>query len=464
MLVPTFVLLLEQLQYVYLFYLIIINSTTTLMTWVTIKQILLNYFFDTQSFLYQVLKTEAYLPISIIAPAFNEQETIVTSIYSLLKLDYKEYEIIIVNDGSKDETLHRIIKHFNLHQTSLPVESKLKHKSIRNIYRSDEHHNLIVIDKENGGKSDALNAGINLSNYPLICCVDADTILEKDALLQGLRKFMQDRRLIAVGGAMGITNGSIIREHTLVEKKLSNNVLEGFQVLEYLRGFFIGRVGWQGSNGLILISGAFGIFKKDIVLKIGGYRHALGEDFDLLIRMRRYCYENKIEHRVTSIAKILCWTQSPSDYTSLLKQRNRWHRGLLETLYHHKKLFFNPKYGVVGMVSFPYFLFIEALGPIITFMGILSIMILYAFEVVTPYTVIIFFLLEFVWGILFNIFTLYLDIFSTHPYKSSWSYIKLIFLSFLEPFIYKPILKAELFMATFNFMNTNWGEIKRKEL
>lgn len=464
MLIPTFILFLEQFQYLYFLYLIGINIITTLMIWSTLKQMFLNYFFDTQTFLYQVLKTKAYLPISIIAPAFNEEETIITSISSLLKLDFNEYEIIIVNDGSQDETLHQIIKHFNLHPVTLPIESKLKHKTIRNIYRSHKYQNLIVLDKENGGKSDALNAGINFSNYPLICCVDADTILEKDALLQGLERFIQDKRLIAVGGAIGVINGSTIQNHRLAEKRLSNNFLEGFQVLEYLRGFFAGRVGWQGSNGLILISGAFGIFKKDIILKIGGYRHTLGEDFDLLVRMRRYCYENKIDHRVTSIAEVLCWTQTPSDYTSLLKQRSRWQRGLLETLYHHKKLIFNPKYGIVGMISLPYFLFIEALGPIITFLGIFSLIILYSFELVTPYTILIFFLLEFIWGILLNIFTLYLDIFSTHPYKNNWSYMKLFLFSFLEPFIYKPILKAELFIATFNFMNTNWGEIKRKKL
>jgi len=464
MFTPAFILFLEQFQYLYLLYLITINFTTTVMTWTTIKQMILNYFFDTKIMLNQILKTKAYLPISIIVPAYNEQETIITSISSFLKLDFNEYEIIVVNDGSKDKTLDKIIKHFDLHAVALPMEPKLQHKNVRNIYRSHKYQNLIVLDKENGGKSDALNAGINLSNYPLICCVDADTILEKDAILQGLGKFVEDRRLIAVGGAMGITNGSTIKDHVLIEKKLPNNLIEGFQILEYLRGFFAGRVGWEGSNGLILISGAFGIFKKDLVLKIGGYRHALGEDFDLLIRMRRYCYENKIEHKVSSIAKILCWTQSPSDYSSLLKQRNRWHRGLLETLYHNKKLLFNPKYGIVGMVSLPYFLFIEALGPIITFLGIISIIILYYFGLVTFHTVLIFFLLEFIWGILLNIFTLYLDILSTHPYKNSWSYLKLILLSFLEPFIYKPLLKLELFIATFNFMNTSWGEIKRDKL
>jgi cellulose synthase/poly-beta-1,6-N-acetylglucosamine synthase-like glycosyltransferase len=434
------------------------------MTWITLKKMLWNYFYDVDPFLYTLYRTKAYTPISILAPAFNEQETIISSVYSLLQLDFKEYEIIIINDGSKDETLARVLEHFNLHSIAIPEEYILEHAKIRGVYKSKEYTNLVVIDKVNGGKADALNAAINLSAYPLICCVDADTILEKDAILYGLGEFIRDRRVIAVGGAIGITNGSVIKDHQLVERKVPNNFIEGFQVLEYLRGFFAGRVGWQKYNGLVLISGAFGIFKKDLVLQVNGYRHAIGEDFDLLIRMRRYCYENKIEHQVNFISQILCWTQCPGDYNSLLKQRNRWHRGLLETLFYHKKMLFNPKYGIVGLVTLPYFLIIEALGPLITFFGVISILVLYVFGLVNPYAILLFFLLEFVWGVMLNIFALYLELFSNHAYKGYWAYFKLLILSLFEPFIYKPLLKAELFMATFNFMNTSWGEIKRKAL
>lgn len=462
--IQNIIVIFQDIQIVYLVYLIFTNSITFLMIWLTLKEMMWNYFYQIDTLLYSLYRTNVYMPISILAPAYNEQETIISSVYSLLRLDFNEYEVIIINDGSKDETLKRLVDHFDLYEIAIPKNLTIDHAQIRAIYRSPKYEHLKIIDKVNGGKADALNSGINVSAYPLVCCVDADTILEKDSILFGLEKFIRDRRVIAVGGAIGITNGSEIKDYKLVKRRVPFNLVEGFQVLEYLRSFFAGRVGWQKYNGLVLISGAFGIFKKDLVKEIGGYRHTIGEDFDLLIRMRRYCYDNKIEHKVKFVSEILCWTQCPSDYSSLLKQRNRWHRGLLETLFYHRKMMFNYKYGVVGLVSLPYFLFIEALGPIITFIGIISIITLYFYGLANPYTIVIFFLLEFVWGIMLNIFSLYIDIFTKHAYKGFWAYIQLLLLSILEPFIYKPLMKAELFMATFNFMNSNWGEIKRKSL
>jgi len=454
----------EQIQYLYLIYLVITNFTSTVMIWIALRQMISNYFYEVDTLLYDLHNHNIYTPVSILAPAYNEQETIASSVNSLLQLNFREYEIIIINDGSKDATLDQLIKNFDLYHVGIPDNIILEHKKIRGVYRSSQYKNLVVIDKENGGKADALNSGINLSTYPLLCCVDADTILEKDSLLRGLGKFIKDRRTIAVGGAIGITNGSHIENHTLKHKKVPDNPIEGFQILEYLRGFFAGRIGWRKSGGLLLISGAFGIFRKDMILKIGGYRHAIGEDFDLLIRMRKYCYEHKIEHRVGFIEEVLCWTQCPSDYSSLLKQRNRWHRGLMEALYYHRKMLFNPKYGIVGLVTLPYFLFIEALSPVITFIGIISILILYGYGTISPQAIILFFILEFIWGILLNVFALYLDLFTRHPFESISSYIKLLVLSIFEPFIFKPLMKAELLIATFNFMNSSWGEIKRKAL
>jgi len=454
----------EKIQYIYLIYLLITNLSTTMMTWITLKQMVLNYFYANDMILDHLSKTDAYKPISILAPAFNEQETIISSVYSLLRLNFSEYEIIIINDGSSDETLQRVVEHFDLYKTTANSSLVLEHQEIKAVYRSREYSGLMVIDKVNGRKSDALNAGINIATYPLICCVDADTILEKDAILQGLGQFLMDRRVIAVGGAIGITNGSLIENHELTRKRVPKSLVEGFQVLEYLRGFFAGRVGWQKYNGLILISGAFGIFSKELVIKVGGYRHTIGEDFDLLLRMRKHCYDHDIVHKVGFVAETLCWTQCPSDYSSLLKQRNRWQRGLLETLIHNKDMLFRPKYGFVGMITMPYFLFIEALGPSITFLGVVSLVIFYLYDLINHNTLMMFFLLEFVWGVLLNIIALYLEIFTKHSYRSPWDFIKLISLGLLEPFIYKPLLKAELFIATFNFNNTSWGVIKRKAL
>lgn len=458
------IVIFEHIQYLYLFYLLTTNLSTMTLMWIAFKRMLVTYFYKIDITFYSLLKHDIYIPISILAPAYNEQETIISSVYSLLKLSFPEYQIIIINDGSKDETLARLLSHFDLYEVAITNDLTLKHQKIRALYRSEKYENLFIIDKENGGKSDALNAAINLAKYPLICCVDADTILEETAILHGLTKFIQDRRTIAIGGAIGITNGSVIKEHTLVEKRVPKSLVEGFQVLEYLRGFFAGRMGWEKYNGLILVSGAFGIFRKDIVMKIDGYRHTIGEDFDLLLRMRKYCYNNHIKHTVGFVEEILCWTQCPSDYGSLLKQRNRWQRGLLETLYYHKDMLFRRKYGVVGMVTMPYFLLIEALGPLMTFMGVISIIVLYVFGVISSDMIVVFFLLEFVWGILLNVSSLYFEILTKRSYTKSMSFIKLFLLSILEPFFYKPLIKAESFLATFNFMNSSWGEIKRKSL
>jgi len=453
-----------HIQLIYLLYLTITNLSTTIMTWITLKQMIMNYFYANDVVLEELVGTDAFIPISILAPAFNEEQTIVSSVHSLLKVKYQLFEVVIINDGSTDNTMARLIESFDLYESQELYDLELEHKPIRKVYKSKLYKKLIVVDKENGRKSDALNVGINISKYPLICCVDADTILEEDALTKSAQEFLKDRRVIAAGAAIGITNGSKIENHTLIEKRVPNNLIESFQILEYLRGFFAGRVGWQPLNGLILISGAFGVFDKKLIKKIGGYRHAIGEDFDLLLRLRKYCYQNGIEHTIGFVPEALCWTQCPADYDSLLKQRNRWQRGLLECLLYHKDMMFNPKYKTIGLITMPYFLIVEALGPVITFVGILSILVFYFVGYINATTMTLFFLLEFVWGISLNIISLYLEIFAKHAYKGMLPFFKLFLLGFIEPFFYKPLLKAELFIATFNVRNTNWGEIKRKAL
>jgi cellulose synthase/poly-beta-1,6-N-acetylglucosamine synthase-like glycosyltransferase len=453
-----------HIQLIYLLYLTITNLSTTIMTWITLKQMIMNYFYANDVVLEELVGTDAFIPISILAPAFNEEQTIVSSVHSLLKVKYQLFEVVIINDGSTDNTMARLIESFDLYESQELYDLELEHKPIRKVYKSKLYKKLIVVDKENGRKSDALNVGINISKYPLICCVDADTILEEDALTKSAQEFLKDRRVIAAGAAIGITNGSKIENHTLIEKRVPNNLIESFQILEYLRGFFAGRVGWQPLNGLILISGAFGVFDKKLIKKIGGYRHAIGEDFDLLLRLRKYCYQNGIDHTIGFVPEALCWTQCPADYDSLLKQRNRWQRGLLECLLYHKDMMFNPKYKTIGLITMPYFLIVEALGPVITFVGILSILVFYFVGYINATTMTLFFLLEFVWGISLNIISLYLEIFAKHAYKGMLPFFKLFLLGFIEPFFYKPLLKAELFIATFNVRNTNWGEIKRKAL
>lgn len=454
---------LQTSQWVYLLYLIFTNVTSMVFIFIALKVVIKEYFNQKLHISEMIHSSNAYESISILAPAFNEEKTIVSSVYSLLELQFPSYEIIVINDGSNDKTLKKLQENFNLFKVKMDFTLKLDHMSIVNVYKSSLYPNLIIIDKINGGKADALNCGINISQYPLFCCMDADSLLEPKAITRAISSFLEERDTIAVGGTIGILNGYIKDSKKQKDREAPTKLIEKFQSLEYLRGFLAGRVGWINSNGLLIVSGAFGIFKKEVVLKVNGYRETIGEDFDLIVRMRKYCYNEDISHKILFVPETMCWTQAPSDYTSLLKQRNRWHRGLIETLYYNKSMLFNPNYGVVGMVSLPYFLLIEALGPFITFMGIMAIIILYLYNLINPWTIILFFLLEFSWGTLLNVSSLLLNIFTPHVYSKS-ALLKLIGISFLEPFFYKPLLKIELLIASFNFSNKKWGTIQRSTI
>jgi len=453
-----------QIQLIYLLYLIITNVSATLLILISLKKLILEYYNNSQYIMRKIIESHIYRPVSIIVPAYNEEQTLIASINSFMRLHFPEFEVIVVNDGSNDNSMEKLKKEFQLISTIIPKRLLLSHQKIRGVYKSELYSNLIVIDKENGGKADALNSGINLSQYPLFCCVDADSILEERSILSAMESFVKDRSVVAVGGTVGILNGSQIENNRVTKRILPKRFIESVQVMEYLRGFLSGRTGWEQMNALLIVSGAFGIFRKDIVMKINGYRHTIGEDFDLLVRMRKYCYDNKIEHKVSFIPETMCWTQAPSDFTSLLKQRNRWHRGLLETLYHNRKMILNPKYKIIGMLSLPYFILIEAAGPIITFLGVISLIVLYIYGTINKDTILLFFMLEFVWGISLNILSVSMDIFTLHAYQNFSSLIKLLWLGILEPFIYRPAIKVEQFMASFNFFNANWGEIKRSSI
>ena len=452
------------LQFLYLFFLLLTNLSTTFFIVISLRRVI-DYFFSSMDVLaHKIINSNNYRPVSILVPAYNEEKTIITSVHSFLRLHFPEYEVIVINDGSTDTTMELLIEEFELFINVRPIKMQIPHQEIRGVYLSTKYPNLIVVDKENGGKSDALNCGINISRYPLFCSVDADTMLEYDAIIKSIITFSEDRRVIAVGGKIGILNGCEIKGSKVTAKRVPKTQIEAFQVIEYTRGFLAGRTAWDQMGALLIISGAFGIFRKDIVLKINGYRHTIGEDFDLLIRMHRYSYDNKIDHEVRFIPDTMCWTQAPNDYGSLLKQRNRWHRGLLETLYYNRGMLFNPHYKKVGLLALPYFLVVEALSPVITILGIISIIVFFLFGLLNQDAIVIFFLLEFVWGALLNIGSLSLEFFVKHRFRSLREIYMLLLLSFLEPIIYRPLLKVESFLATFNFLNTSWGEIKRKSI
>jgi cellulose synthase/poly-beta-1,6-N-acetylglucosamine synthase-like glycosyltransferase len=460
MIVQTVLHILIVSQLLYLLNLIATNLSSTVFIFYALRNMILTYFTEKSNLIQNYILSETHLPISILVPAYNEETTIIQSVTALLNIKFNEYEVIVINDGSGDATMEKLKNAFDLYPIEIPRRLSVSHRQINQIYHSYTFPHLVVVDKENGGKSDALNAGINLSKYPLFCSLDADTILNSDSILKAVLLFSQDGTTIATGGTIGILNGSTLDEQHRVHRSLPRKLIEKMQIIEYTRGFLAGRTFWATVNGLLIVSGAFGIFRKDIVIAINGYRHTIGEDLDLLIRMRRYCYLEKKPHRVSYLPDIMCWTQAPADYSSLLKQRNRWHRGLIETLYYNRSMLFNPRYGVIGMVTLPYYFLIEALNPLVTFLGVISIIILYLFGLINRDTILLFFMLEFAWGISLNILSFWLEIFIKHTFRTGET-LRLILNGLVEPFYYKPLIKMEQLIASFTFMNTHWGDIRR---
>lgn len=449
-------------QIVIFIYFIILNSTYTLFTFIAFRDIIKRKIHASRFRIAQTLTTSFYRPISLIVPAYNEQETIVSSIHSQLALHYPEFEIIIVNDGSNDQTVERLIKAFEFVEVDKPLKLDIFHQPIRQFYLSLLHPNLVLVDKANGGKFDAINCGINAASYPLFCVVDADSLLEYDSLVRAGALFSQDKEVIAVGGTIRPLNGCEVINGQVVNIKTPKKSIELFQCVEYTRGFLAGRSAWNLFDALLIISGAFGIFRKDIVSKIGGYRHTIGEDMDLVVRMHRYCIDHNISYKILSIPDPICWTEVPHDWISLLKQRNRWHRGLIDVLWHNKTMLFNPKYKNVGLFGMSYFFFVEALGPTIEMFGYVGLILFYLFGLIDRDIALLIFLFAFLWGSYITLSSIILDNLLYRRYSTLNDLLKLSLFGFLESFGYRQVITVERFIATFQFWRKEWGNITRK--
>jgi cellulose synthase/poly-beta-1,6-N-acetylglucosamine synthase-like glycosyltransferase len=384
----------------------------------------------------------------------------------LLQLNYPTAEVVFINDGSKDNTLEVMTKEFDLVKTERVYVQTISTNAVRGIYVSQkpQFKNLIVVDKVNGGKADALNVGINVSRYPLVCAIDADSILEDDALLKVVKPFLDHEHAIAVGGIVRIANGCTINRGKVTNVRLSKKLLPSFQVIEYYRAYLSGRMGWGAINGLLIISGAFGLFKRDIVLKCGGYKHdTVGEDMELVVRMHRYCIENNIPYRVEFVPDPVCWTEAPETLKILGRQRNRWHRGLLDTLLIHKKMMFNKRYGVLGLVSVPYFALIELFGPVIEGIGYIVVGIGFYLNKVNVEMFILFFVVSVIYGVLFSISAVILEEISFHRYPRTRDLIKLLILGVFENFGYRQITVWWRIKAFWDYWRgvKSWGAMTR---
>lgn len=324
--------------------------------------------------------SEVAMPISLLAPAFNEEATIAESIRSLLALHYPNFEVIVVNDGSKDDTLKVLIDAFGLRPVTRAFESAVPHRPIRGVYGSRDYPRLLVVDKENGGKADALNAGISVCRTPLFCAIDADSILEPDALLRVVQPFIDDPlRTVAAGGTIRIANGCKVRAGRIVEVGLPTRLLPLLQVMEYLRAFLMARLAWSEVNTLILISGAFGIFRRAEAVEVGGYTlGTVGEDLEIIVKLHRLMREQRRDYRISFIPEPVCWTEAPETLAVLGRQRSRWQRGALETFAKHKDMMVSRRYGRIGIVGMGNVLLVDVLGPLIEVIGYLLVPVFWA--------------------------------------------------------------------------------------
>lgn len=304
---------------------------------------------------WRLLGSRAAPNISMIAPAYNEAATIIESVRGLLTLHYPNLEVVVVNDGSEDATMAALVKQFDLVPTYAIYNRRIETNQLRSLFRSRSYPNLVVVDKENGGKADALNAGLNVATGELVCAIDADTLIEPDAIQRMVRPFLEKDDVVAAGGTIRVVNSCRVAQGRVVVPRAPRRPVAGFQVGEYMRSFLFGRLGWNRLVGNLIISGAFGLFRREAIIAAGGYAHdAVGEDMELVLRLRRRSYEQNQPCRVEFIPDPVAWTQVPNSLRALAGQRDRWHRGLADVLWRHRMILLNPRYGALGMVVYPY--------------------------------------------------------------------------------------------------------------
>ncbi len=406
------------------------------------------------------------LPVTIIVPAYNEKMTVVETVKALLQLNYVDYEIIVVNDGSTDDTLKLLIENFSLIPFQEVYRKQIQTQEVKTFYHSKTHPNIKVIDKENGGKSDALNAGLNLSRYPLFCCIDADSILTTDSMKYVVKQFLEEPDTIACGGTIRIANGCEIEKGLVVEAALSKNLLALIQTIEYLRAFLFGRLGWVPLNALLIISGSFSVFKKQAVLDVGGYsNNTIGEDMELVVRLHRHFRTKNKPYKIVAIPEPIAFTEAPEDLKSLKSQRVRWQRGLCESLAKNINLLYHPKGGTVGWIAYPVLLVFELLGPLIELSGYIFFIIGFFYGIIQLEALFAFLILSIGFSLFISIITIVLEEISFKVYPKVSSIGILFFAAIFENLGFRQINTFWRVQGIFSWLfrtRRRWGTIQRK--
>ncbi|MFC5404786.1 glycosyltransferase family 2 protein [Cohnella soli] len=425
---------------------------------------------------YKKMKKSSFTPpLSIIVPAYNEEAGVIGTILSLVtgngRLDYPQYEVIVVNDGSKDRTLEIVIERFKM----TPVKDKvylkrngIETKPIRNVYHSEIYPQIILIDKANGGKADALNAGINIAKYPYFASIDGDTVLDPDSFLKVMKPIVEnaDEEILAVGGNVLIANGNKAEQGRVTETKISRNPLVIMQSIEYMRAFLMGRIGLSRRNLLLVISGAFGVFRTSRVIQAGGYKvDTVGEDMELVVRLHRMNLEQGWGARIEYVADPVCYTEAPESLKYLRRQRDRWHRGLFESLWTHRRMMMNPKYRMIGLVAMPFYFLVEFLGPLVEFFGYTSLLVDFIIGRVYLEYALMLFCLMVVYGSFLSIGAVLIEEWRLGKYQRVSDLNWLLLYAISEAFWYRPLLTVWRVWATIILLlgrKQGWGEMKRK--
>jgi cellulose synthase/poly-beta-1,6-N-acetylglucosamine synthase-like glycosyltransferase len=457
--------LLHSLDTFALFYMLGLNSFYALLLLLSIPELWSHWHLAEDEHLTLVLGTEALPPLSILVPAHNEEMTIVESVVSFLTLQYPHHEVVLVNDGSSDATMQRVLAAYDLYEVPPAFMISIPTQPVRAYYRSRRYSKLLVIDKENGGKADALNAALNAARFPYVLAVDADTLIEPDALLRLARPFLLGKPVAAVGGTIRVANACTIEHGRVVEARVDRRLLPSIQVLEYLRAFLFGRLGWNRLGGNLIISGAFGLFKRAHLLSIRGYRTgSVTEDMDIVVRLQRYLRDHKLPDTTAFIPDPVAWTEVPSSIKVLGRQRERWQRGLLETLWVHRDLLFNFRYGAVGLIAYPFFLFGEALSPAIEVLGYAGVAAGLAVGVVDLQFVWLFLSVVVLYGMLLSVWAILLEEVSFRKYKRPGDVLRLLMTSVIEAFVYRPLTLFFRLKAFWHLLrgDRRWGVMKRE--
>lgn len=403
--------------------------------------------------------------ISILAPAYNEEATIAESVTALLALHYANLELVVINDGSPDRTLDVLRQRFDLVPIHAIVWKRIETKPVRGLYRSRSHPNLLVVDKVNGGKADALNVGLNLATGDLVCVIDADTIVDADALQRLARPFLSHHDVLAAGGTIRIANGSTIASGRVTQAGAPRDFVAGVQVVEYFRAFIFGRLGWNRLGGNLIISGAFGLFRRDAVIAAGGYTHdTVGEDMELVLKLRRQAYEARRSHRILFVPDAVAWTECPDSLRVLGRQRDRWHRGLADVLWRHRRMFLNPRYGVVGLWCYPYFVFVELLAPVIELLGWIGLALGLAAGLLDASFAALFFLVAYGIGAVLSTYSLLLEEWSFSRYTRFSDRLRLLGYLVFESFGYRQLTVVWRLRGLWKYLRgrTDWGRMERR--